>query len=88
MADYGGHGVGREMHEAPSVPNEGVPGRGLKLRPGLVIAIEPMFIAGGHDPFVTDPDGWSLRTSDGSQAAHIEHTIAVTESGPVILTAQ
>jgi methionyl aminopeptidase len=75
------------MHEDPSVPNEGRPGRGMVLRPGLTIAIEPMFIAGGRDPFVTDADGWALRTSDGSRAAHIEHTIAVTEDGPVILTA-
>jgi methionyl aminopeptidase len=84
---FGGHGVGRAMHEDPSVPNEGRPGRGLPLRPGLTIAIEPMFMAGGHDPFTTDPDGWALRTVDGSRAAHIEHTIAVTEGGPVILTA-
>lgn len=84
---FGGHGVGREMHEDPSVPNEGRPGRGLPLRPGLAIALEPMFIAGGRDRFVTDPDGWALRTTDGSRAAHIEHTIAVTEAGPVVLTA-
>ncbi|MPZ80756.1 MAG: type I methionyl aminopeptidase [Actinophytocola sp.] len=85
--DFGGHGVGRAMHEDPSVPNEGRPGRGLPLRPGLAIAIEPMFMAGGRDRYVTDPDGWALRTADGSRAAHIEHTIAVTEDGPVILTA-
>jgi methionyl aminopeptidase len=84
---FGGHGVGRRMHEEPSVPNEGRPGRGFPLRPGLVIAIEPMFIAGGHDHFTTDPDGWALRTADGSRAAHVEHTVAVTESGPVVLTA-
>ncbi len=86
-ATFGGHGVGRAMHEDPSVPNEGRPGRGLALRPGLVIAIEPMFMAGGRDRFVTDPDGWALRTVDGSRAAHIEHTVAVTEAGPVVLTA-
>lgn len=84
---FGGHGVGRAMHEDPSVPNEGRPGRGLPLRPGLTIAIEPMFMAGGRDGFVTDPDGWALRTVDGSRAAHIEHTIAVTDDGPVVLTA-
>jgi methionyl aminopeptidase len=84
---FGGHGVGRRMHEDPSVPNEGVPGRGLPLRPGLVIAIEPMFLAGGHDHFTTDPDGWALRTADGSRAAHFEHTIAITEDGPIVLTA-
>ncbi len=85
-ASFGGHGIGRAMHEDPSVPNEGRPGRGLPLRPGLTIAIEPMFMAGGRDRFVTDPDGWALRTVDGSRAAHIEHTIAVTDDGPVVLT--
>ncbi|HEV2781464.1 MAG TPA: type I methionyl aminopeptidase [Actinophytocola sp.] len=84
---FGGHGVGRRMHEDPSVPNEGRSGRGLPLRPGLVIAIEPMFMAGGRDRFVTKPDGWALCTADGSRAAHFEHTVAVTENGPVVLTA-
>ncbi|HEX6359886.1 type I methionyl aminopeptidase [Actinophytocola sp.] len=84
---FGGHGVGRRMHEDPSVPNEGRPGRGLPLRPGLVIAIEPMFMAGGKDPFTTDDDGWALRTADRSRAAHIEHTVAVTPDGPRVLTA-
>ena len=83
---WGGHGVGREMHEDPSVPNEGRPGRGLKLKPGLVIAIEPMFMAGGSDEFTIDADGWTVRTKDGSRAAHSEHTIAITEDGPEILT--
>ncbi|GAB3876448.1 hypothetical protein GCM10029964_023340 [Kibdelosporangium lantanae] len=86
LANHGGHGVGRRLHEEPHVPNEGRAGRGLKLRPGLVIAIEPMFIAGGRDSYVTDPDGWGLRTSDRSRAAHWEHTVAVTKEGPVILT--
>jgi methionyl aminopeptidase len=86
LADHGGHGVGRAMHEAPHVPNEGRPGRGLTLRPGLVLALEPMLIAGGVDTYVTDRDGWTLRTSDGSRAAHAEHTVAVTEDGPRILT--
>lgn len=85
--DFGGHGVGRRMHEDPSVPNEGRPGRGLPLRPGMAIAIEPMFMAGGRDRYVVDPDGWALRTVDGSRAAHVEHTIAITDSGPVVLTA-
>jgi methionyl aminopeptidase len=84
---FGGHGVGRKMHEDPSVPNEGVPGRGLPLRPGLVIAIEPMFMSGGDDRFVTAADGWALVAADGSRAAHVEHTVAVTEDGPVVLTA-
>ncbi|HWF79988.1 MAG TPA: type I methionyl aminopeptidase [Streptosporangiaceae bacterium] len=85
--DFGGHGVGRAMHEAPSVPNEGRAGRGLKLSPGLVIAIEPWFLAGGDDRYVIDDDGWTIRSVDGSRAAHVEHTIAVTEDGPQILTA-
>jgi methionyl aminopeptidase len=86
LADHGGHGVGRAMHEAPNLPNEGRPGRGLRLRPGLVLAIEPMLIAGGGDDYHTDPDGWTLRTADRSRAAHAEHTIAVTPTGPRVLT--
>ncbi len=85
-AGWGGHGVGRSMHEDPSVPNEGTPGRGLRLRPGLVIAIEPMFHAGGDDGYTIDDDGWTVRTTDGSRAAHVEDTIAVTADGPRILT--
>lgn len=85
--DQGGHGVGRSMHEAPSVPNEGRPGRGVRLRAGLVIAIEPWFLAGGSDDYTVDADGWTLRSADGSRAAHVEHTVAVTEDGPRILTA-
>jgi methionyl aminopeptidase len=84
---WGGHGVGREMHEDPSVPNEGQPGRGLKLKAGMVLAIEPMFMAGGTDEYRIADDGWSVHTADGSQAAHEEHTIAITDDGPVILTA-
>lgn len=87
MENYGGHGVGRSMHEDPSVPNEGRAGRGMPMRPGLVIAIEPMFTAGGLDPYTTAEDGWALCTTDGSRAAHIEHTVAVTEDGPLVLTA-
>lgn len=83
---WGGHGVGRSMHEDPSVPNEGEPGRGLRIRPGLVIAIEPMFMAGGSDDVRLDADGWTIRTVDGSRASHAEHTIAITEDGPAILT--
>ncbi|WP_437024898.1 type I methionyl aminopeptidase [Streptomyces sp. enrichment culture] len=86
--DFGGHGIGRRMHEEPSVPNEGRPGRGLRLRAGLVLAIEPMVIGGGTDGYRADPDGWTLRTEDGSRAAHAEHTVAVTEDGPRILTAR
>jgi methionyl aminopeptidase len=84
--DFGGHGIGRRMHEDPEVPNEGRPGRGLPLRPGMVLAIEPMVIAGGKDAYCTAADGWTLRTSDGSRAAHVEHTVAITESGPRVLT--
>lgn len=86
LARHGGHGVGRAMHEAPHVPNEGRPGRGLLLRPGLVIALEPMLLVGGADTYRTDADGWTLRTADGSRAAHAEHTVAITEDGPRILT--
>lgn len=86
LAHHGGHGIGREMHESPSVPNEGPAGRGLLLRRGLVIALEPMLIAGGDDDYVVDTDGWTIRTADGSRAAHAEHTVAVTSSGPRILT--
>lgn len=85
-ADFGGHGIGRTMHEDPHVPNRGRPGRGFPLRHGLVIAIEPMLMAGGRDDYRADADGWTLRTADGSRAAHIEHTVAVTDDGPRILT--
>ncbi|HUC22110.1 MAG TPA: type I methionyl aminopeptidase [Streptosporangiaceae bacterium] len=85
--DFGGHGVGHTMHESPSVPNDGKPGRGMKLEPGLVIAIEPWFMAGGQDSYRIDPDGWTLRSGDGSRAAHVEHTVAITADGPRILTA-
>jgi methionyl aminopeptidase len=84
--DFGGHGVGHTMHEDPSVPNEGQAGRGLILRTGLVIAIEPWFMAGGKDEYRIDADGWTLRTADGSRAAHVEHTVAVTADGPLVLT--
>ena len=84
--DFGGHGVGRTMHEDPHIPNRGKAGRGLRLVPGLVLAIEPWFIASGSDGIYLDEDGWTIRTADGSRAAHAEHTIAVTADGPVILT--
>ncbi|WP_369226580.1 type I methionyl aminopeptidase [Streptomyces sp. R39] len=86
--DFGGHGIGRRMHEDPGVPNEGRPGRGLPLRHGMVLAIEPMLIGGGQDDYHAAADGWTLRTNDGSRAAHAEHTVAITESGPRILTAR
>ena len=86
LADHGGHGIGRTMHEDPHVPNEGRPGKGMRLRPGLVIAIEPMLIADGTDAYIHDPDGWTLRTASGARAAHSEHTVAVTADGARILT--
>src|SRR5918999_1789278 len=81
-----GHGIGTAMHEDPTVPNTGRPRRGLRLREGLTIAIEPMLIEGGHDGGRNLPDGWAIAAADGSRAAHFEHTIAVTADGPVILT--
>jgi methionyl aminopeptidase len=86
--DFGGHGVGRTMHGGdPHIANDGRAGRGLKLRPGLVFAIEP-WLMHGTDEIYTDADGWTLRSSNGRRAAHVEHTVAVTEDGPVILTAR
>lgn len=83
--DFGGHGVGRTMHGDPHVPNDGRPGRGYPLKPGLVIAIEPWFLQ-TTDVLYTDPDGWTLRSGDGSRGAHMEHTLAVTPDGPLVLT--
>jgi methionyl aminopeptidase len=85
--DFGGHGVGRVMHGDPHIANDGRAGRGLPLRAGLVFAIEPWFMQGTNRIF-TDPDGWTLRSLDGSRAAHAEHTIAVTDDGPIVLTAR
>ena len=85
LRDYTGHGIGRAMHEAPDVPNHGRPGRGATLRAGMVLAVEPMVVAG--DPEVAElDDGWTVVTVDGSRAVHWEHTIAITESGPEVLT--
>lgn len=83
--EFGGHGLGRTMHEDPHVPNRGKPGRGLPLRPGMTLALEPWF-AHTTDRIVYDRDGWTIRSSDGSRTAHSEHTIAVTENGPRVLT--
>lgn len=85
--DFGGHSVGRTMHGDLHVPNDGRPGRGFPLKPGLVFAIEPWLML-GTDRIYTDADGWTLRSLDGSRAAHAEHTVAVTESGPLVLTAR
>ncbi len=84
--EYSGHGVGRHMHEAPQVPNYGRPGRGLVLRAGMTLAIEPMLLAGTFRTRVL-PDQWTVVSADGALTAHHEHTIAVTENGPRILTA-
>jgi len=80
-----GHGIGRAMHEEPQIPNWGEPGRGPLLAPGMTLAIEPMITAGGID-IVLDEDQWSVYTADGSLSAHFEHTVAITETGPRILT--
>ncbi|SDT16659.1 methionine aminopeptidase, type I [Nocardioides scoriae] len=84
---FGGHGVGRTMHGDPHIPNDGRAGRGFKLRPGLVIAIEPWFLA-TTDRLHTDADGWTLRSGDGSRGAHSEHTVAITDGDPLVLTAR
>lgn len=82
-----GHGIGRALHEEPQVPNFGEPGRGLQLRAGMVLAVEPMVTMGGWEVRVLD-DGWTAVTEDGSLAAHFEHTIAVTEDAPEVLTSR
>jgi len=86
VRDLVGHGIGRAMHEPPSVPNFGRPGLGLRLEPGLVIAIEPMLNARSPDVHTRD-DAWTIATDDGGLSAHFEHTVAITEAGPEILTA-
>jgi methionyl aminopeptidase len=85
VREYVGHGIGQEMHERPEVPNFGARGKGAKLKRGMTLALEPMVTVGSPDTLVTD-DGWTVVTEDGSLAAHWEHTIAITESGPEILT--
>ena len=85
--DFGGHSVGRTMHGDLHLPNDGRAGRGLKLRAGLVMAIEPWFIP-DTDEIYTVPDGWTLRSRTGSRAAHAEHTVAITPEGPLVLTAR
>lgn len=86
LADHGGHGIGRQMHDDLHVPNEGRPHRGMKLEVGLVLALEPMLLAGGTDGYAHLADGWGVRTADGSMATHVEHTVAITPTGPRILT--
>ena len=85
VRQFVGHGVGTHLHEAPEVPNFGIPGRGIRLLPGMTIAIEPMVNIGKPDVKVM-PDGWTVLTKDGSLSAHFEHTVAVTSDGPQIMT--
>jgi methionyl aminopeptidase len=85
VREFVGHGIGRRLHEPPHVPNFGLAGTGELLRPGMVLAIEPMVNAGAADIEVLD-DGWTAVTADGRPSAHFEHTVAVTENGPEILT--
>lgn len=85
VREYTGHGIGRQMHEEPQVPNYGRPGTGMKLRAGMAICIEPMFNLGG-DETRTLADGWTVVTADGSLSAHFEHTVAITPDGPQVLT--
>jgi methionyl aminopeptidase len=83
--EFGGHGLGRTMHEDPHVPNRGRAGRGLKLRAGMTLALEPWF-ARTTDQIVFDSDGWTIRSADGSRTAHSEHTVAITDDDPLVLT--
>lgn len=85
VRDFVGHGVGTSLHEAPEVPNFGTAGRGVRLLPGMTLAIEPMVNMGGYDVKVM-PDGWTVLTKDGSLSAHFEHTVAITTDGPQIMT--
>jgi methionyl aminopeptidase len=87
VREYVGHGIGRAMHEDPNVPNYGVAGTGPRLEIGMVLAIEPMINSGGHEVDAL-ADGWTVVTRDGSLSAHFEHTVAITENGPLVLTAE
>jgi len=85
VRDFVGHGIGRNLHEDPQIPNYGSPGKGVKLKPGMVLAIEPMINEKSHEVEVLD-DNWTVITCDGGLSAHFEHTVAITENGPEILT--
>ena len=85
VREYIGHGIGRQMHEAPNVPNYGKPGKGLKLKVGMALAIEPMFNLGTEETLLLE-DGWTVVTRDGELSAHFEHTVAITSEGPKVLT--
>ncbi len=87
VRDFVGHGIGTRLHEDPSVPNYGTPGRGVRLLPGMTLAIEPMINAGGYEVRQLS-DGWTIKTKDGSLSAHFEHTVAITTDGPKILTVE
>jgi methionyl aminopeptidase len=86
VRQFGGHGIGRSLHEEPHINNYGPPGKGPLLQPGFVLAIEPILCLGNPDLLIAD-DGWTASTADGSLAAHAEHTVAVTADGPLVLTA-
>lgn len=85
IREFVGHGIGRQMHEPPQVPNFGTPGTGPVLKPGMTLAIEPMINQGSHEVYIK-PDGWTVCTSDGSLSAYFEHTVAITKEGPLVLT--
>ncbi|MBA4424069.1 MAG: type I methionyl aminopeptidase [Syntrophus sp. (in: bacteria)] len=85
VRDFVGHGIGRSLHEDPQIPNYGVRGRGIELKPGMVLAIEPMVNEGSYEVRVL-PDGWTVVTKDGKLSAHFEHSVAITENGPEILS--
>lgn len=85
VRDYVGHGIGRQMHEAPSVPNYGIPGKGIRIKKGMALAIEPMFNLGTADSVVLD-DEWTVVTADGAYSAHFEHTVLITEEGTIVST--
>jgi len=86
IRQFVGHGIGRQMHEDPQVPNFGSPGTPPRLKPGMTLAIEPMVNAGSHEVYMK-PDGWTICTADGALSAYFEHTVAITDKGPLILTA-
>ena len=85
IRQFVGHGIGRQMHEDPQLPNFGLPGTGPELKPGMTLAIEPMVNQGAHEVYIK-PDGWTVCTSDGSLSAYFEHTVAITKNGPRVLT--
>lgn len=86
VRDFTGHGIGREMHESPEVPNFGCPGRGARLLPGMTFTIEPMVNQKGYGVNIDRKDQWTVRTNDGGLSAHFEHTLAITDNGPIVLT--